>query len=108
VYRERFHVSGLSRGSDVASAERPARLSGVLLLPLSRTWQVRLRPCAITMNAATAKGYPDGFIGGAIPLGARILTVVYSYSAITNRRCTRGTLRCSGGLGTEKARRDAI
>jgi len=32
------------------------------------------------------KGYPDGLAGEAIPLGARILTVVDSYSAITDRR----------------------
>ena len=32
------------------------------------------------------KGYPDGLAGAAIPLGARILTVVDSYSAITDRR----------------------
>jgi HD-GYP domain-containing protein (c-di-GMP phosphodiesterase class II) len=32
------------------------------------------------------KGYPDGLAGDAIPLGARILTVVDSYSAITDRR----------------------
>ena len=33
-----------------------------------------------------AKGYPDGLAGEAIPLGARILTVVDSYSAITDKR----------------------
>ncbi len=32
------------------------------------------------------KGYPDGLAGEAIPLGARILTVVDSYSAIMDRR----------------------
>jgi putative nucleotidyltransferase with HDIG domain len=32
------------------------------------------------------KGYPDGLAGEAIPLGARILTVVDSYSAMTDRR----------------------
>ncbi len=32
------------------------------------------------------KGYPDGLCGEAIPLGARILTVVDSYSAIIDRR----------------------
>jgi putative nucleotidyltransferase with HDIG domain len=32
------------------------------------------------------KGYPDGLAGEAIPLGARILTVVDSYSAITDKR----------------------
>jgi GAF domain-containing protein len=32
------------------------------------------------------RGYPDGLAGDAIPLGARILTVVDSYSAITDRR----------------------
>jgi GAF domain-containing protein len=32
------------------------------------------------------KGYPDGLAGEAIPLGARILTVVDSYSAIIDRR----------------------
>lgn len=32
------------------------------------------------------KGYPDGLVGEAIPLGARILSVVDSYSAITDRR----------------------
>ncbi len=32
------------------------------------------------------KGYPDGLRGDAIPLGARILTVVDSYSAITDAR----------------------
>jgi len=32
------------------------------------------------------KGYPDGLVGEAIPLGARILAVVDSYSAITDRR----------------------
>jgi putative nucleotidyltransferase with HDIG domain len=32
------------------------------------------------------KGYPDGLAGEAIPLGARILTVVDSYSAITDSR----------------------
>ncbi len=31
-------------------------------------------------------GYPDGLAGKAIPLGARILTVVDSYSAITDKR----------------------
>jgi putative nucleotidyltransferase with HDIG domain len=31
-------------------------------------------------------GYPDGLTGEAIPLEARILTVVDSYSAITDRR----------------------
>lgn len=31
-------------------------------------------------------GYPDGLAGDAIPLGARILTVVDSYSAIVDRR----------------------
>jgi PAS domain S-box-containing protein/putative nucleotidyltransferase with HDIG domain len=32
------------------------------------------------------KGYPDGLCGEAIPLAARILTVVDSYSAIVDRR----------------------
>jgi len=32
------------------------------------------------------KGYPDGLAGEAIPLGARILTVVDSYSAIVDKR----------------------
>jgi HD-GYP domain-containing protein (c-di-GMP phosphodiesterase class II) len=32
------------------------------------------------------KGYPDGLAGEAIPLGARILTVVDSFSAITDAR----------------------
>ncbi len=32
------------------------------------------------------KGYPDGLAGEAIPLGARILTVVDSYSAIVDQR----------------------
>jgi putative nucleotidyltransferase with HDIG domain len=32
------------------------------------------------------KGYPDGLVGEAIPLGARVLTVVDSYSAITDAR----------------------
>lgn len=32
------------------------------------------------------KGYPDGLAGEAIPLGARIITMVDSYSAITDRR----------------------
>lgn len=32
------------------------------------------------------KGYPDGLAGETIPLGARILTVVDSYSAIMDRR----------------------
>jgi HD-GYP domain-containing protein (c-di-GMP phosphodiesterase class II) len=32
------------------------------------------------------KGYPDGLAGETIPLGARILTVVDSYSAITDKR----------------------
>lgn len=32
------------------------------------------------------RGYPDGLVGEAIPLGARILTVVDSYSAIIDRR----------------------
>ncbi|MBI5302246.1 MAG: GAF domain-containing protein [Chloroflexi bacterium] len=32
------------------------------------------------------KGYPDGLAGDAIPLGARILTVVDSYSAILDER----------------------
>ena len=31
-------------------------------------------------------GYPDGLVGEAIPLGARILTVVDSYNAITDKR----------------------
>ena len=31
-------------------------------------------------------GYPNGLAGEAIPLGARILAVVDSYSAITDRR----------------------
>ncbi len=31
-------------------------------------------------------GYPDGLAGDSIPLGARILTVVDAYSAITDRR----------------------
>ena len=32
------------------------------------------------------KGYPDRLVGEAIPLGARILTVVDSYDAITDKR----------------------
>jgi HD-GYP domain-containing protein (c-di-GMP phosphodiesterase class II) len=32
------------------------------------------------------RGYPDGLAGDAIPLGARILTMVDSYSAIVDRR----------------------
>lgn len=32
------------------------------------------------------KGYPDGLVGEAIPFGARIVTVVDSYSAITDKR----------------------
>jgi len=31
-------------------------------------------------------GYPDGLVGNAIPLGARVLTVVDSYSAIVDKR----------------------
>ncbi|MGE5264820.1 MAG: GAF domain-containing protein, partial [Acidobacteriota bacterium] len=31
-------------------------------------------------------GYPDGLVGGAIPLGARILAVVDAYSAIVDKR----------------------
>lgn len=35
------------------------------------------------------KGYPDGLAGDAIPLGARILTIVDSFSAIVDRRVYR-------------------
>jgi putative nucleotidyltransferase with HDIG domain len=35
------------------------------------------------------QGYPDGLAGDAIPLGARILTVVDSYSAIVDQRFYR-------------------
>jgi putative nucleotidyltransferase with HDIG domain len=51
-------------------------------------------------------GYPDGLVGEAIPLGARILTVVDSYSAIIDRRSYKSArsheqavaelIRCAG------------
>ncbi|MBI4675362.1 MAG: GAF domain-containing protein [Chloroflexi bacterium] len=36
------------------------------------------------------KGYPDGLVGEAIPLGARILTVVDAFSAIVDKRVYKG------------------
>jgi response regulator RpfG family c-di-GMP phosphodiesterase len=51
-------------------------------------------------------GYPDGLAGEAIPLGARVLTVVDSYSAIVDKRvykasrsedeAVRELCRCAG------------
>lgn len=38
------------------------------------------------------RGYPDGLVGSSIPLLARILGVVDSYDAMTERRAYRGAL----------------
>ena len=49
-----------------------------------------LRPIALLVRASherwDGRGYPDGLAGDAIPLGARILTVVDLYSAIVDPR----------------------
>ena len=42
------------------------------------------------MNGYDGKGYPAGLVGDANPLGARILTVVDSYSAIMDVRVYKG------------------
>ncbi len=44
------------------------------------------------------KGYPDGLAGEAIPLGARILTVVDSFSAITDKRVYKPSRPVSDAL----------
>jgi hypothetical protein len=51
------------------------------------------------------KGYPDGLAGEAIPLGARILTVVDSYSAITDRRVYKEA--CSHAEAVSELRKHA-
>ncbi|MGQ9572300.1 MAG: PAS domain S-box protein [Dehalococcoidia bacterium] len=38
------------------------------------------------------EGYPDGLVGGDIPLEARILAVVDVFDALTHERCYRGAL----------------
>jgi len=37
-------------------------------------------------------GYPDGIVGSAIPVGARIISVVDAFSAMTNDRVYRGAV----------------
>jgi putative two-component system response regulator len=43
-------------------------------------------------------GYPDGLEGGAIPLGARILSVADAYDALTSKRPYRDALSCEDAI----------
>ena len=50
------------------------------------------RSSATTTSAGTARGYPDGLAGDAIPLEARILAAVDAYSAMTTHRPYRAAM----------------
>ena len=43
-------------------------------------------------------GYPDGLVGGEIPLGARVLAVADAYDALTSKRSYREALKVSDAL----------
>ncbi len=45
------------------------------------------------------KGYPQGLLGEAIPLGARILTIVDYFDAVTTERPYHRALSHEGGIG---------
>lgn len=51
-------------------------------------------------EAFDGSGYPDGLHGEAIPLGARILTVVDAYDAMTSNRPYRGPMPASEAMRT--------
>ncbi|MDC6636307.1 HD-GYP domain-containing protein, partial [Leclercia adecarboxylata] len=44
-------------------------------------------------------GYPDGLKGSAIPLGARVLTIVDGYDAMTSARPYRGPMPHAKAMG---------
>ena len=48
------------------------------------------------------KGYPQGLVGDAIPIGARILTLVDYFDAVTTERPYHRALSLEGGIGLLK------
>jgi putative nucleotidyltransferase with HDIG domain len=54
------------------------------------------------------KGYPDGLCGDAIPLGARILTVVDCFDAVTSDRPYRRKLTDEAAIAILQARRGTM
>ncbi len=54
------------------------------------------------------KGYPDGLSGEAIPFGARILTVVDCFDAVTSDRPYRRKMSDEDGIEILKARRGTM
>jgi diguanylate cyclase (GGDEF)-like protein len=68
-----------------------------------------LRPVAVIVRATHERwdghGYPDGFMGEAIPLGARIIAACDAYDAMTTDRCYRA--RVGHDSACEELRREA-
>ena len=55
------------------------------------------------------RGYPDGLVGEAIPLGARIIAVCDAFDAMTSERPYRGPMNVAGALEELKqARRHPV
>ncbi|WP_282247501.1 HD-GYP domain-containing protein [Stenotrophomonas sp. PS02300] len=50
-------------------------------------------------EAVDGSGYPDGLKGNDIPLGARVLTIVDSYDAMTTARPYRGAMPHAKAMG---------
>ena len=53
------------------------------------------------------KGYPQGLAGDDIPLGARILTIVDYYDAVTTERPYHKALSCESAIGAAESTRRA-
>lgn len=53
------------------------------------------------------RGYPDGLSGEQIPLGARIISAVDAFDAITSTRCYRQGLQVNDALAKLQTEQDA-
>ncbi len=116
--RDALHVAALLRdvgqlGVDRGILERPAPLGGDELTlvrqhPLLGETILAslgfLAPAARIVRAHHERfdgsGYPDGFAGGDIPLGARILAVADAFDALTSERPYRLAFPAADATGT--------
>ena len=73
------------RGGVGAHARAPGR-SASASCARSPAWAASRGSCATSTSASTARGYPDGLAGEAIPLGSRIILACDAYHAMTSDR----------------------
>mgnify|MGYP001951064813 CR=1 FL=1 len=76
-------------------------LIGETIVKPLKTFEHLLDPIRHHHELLDGSGYPDGLIGGQIPIMIRILTVVDIFDAMTSERIYRGALRRLQVIGAE-------